>query len=78
MQVYRSFNIYRCQKLFDQINESREYYDKVDQIKRKRMHKDIERRKLAKEVEKEEEKAWEENRDQRVKKWRKFMHLLMK
>ena len=42
------------------------------------MHKDIERRKLAKEVEKEEEKAWEENRDQRVKKWRKFMHLLMK
>mmetsp|Transcript_26326 Transcript_26326/g.30444 ORF Transcript_26326/g.30444 Transcript_26326/m.30444 type:complete len:170 (-) Transcript_26326:32-541(-) len=63
-----------CQKLFDQIEENKEYYERVEQIRRKRMHKDIERRKIAKEIEKEDERAWEENRDKRVKKWRKFIH----
>lgn len=59
-------------KLFQQIEDNKDYYDKVDQIKKKRMHKEVERRKLMKEIEKEDEKSWEENRDKRVKQWRNF------
>lgn len=51
-----------CQKLFDQVEDSKKFYDKVEIIKRKRMHKDLETRKLAKEVEKEVEREWEDNR----------------
>lgn len=34
----------------------------------------MERQKLLKEIEKEDERAWEENRDKRVKQWRNFMN----
>lgn len=64
-----------CQKLFDQIEDSKKFYDKVEIIKRKRMHKDLETRKLAKEVEKEVEREWEDNRDKRAKDWRKFQQV---
>lgn len=60
--------------MFDQIEDNKEYFEKVDRIKRKRMHKDLERQQIAKEIQKEDEKEWEENRDKRVKKWRKFMN----
>lgn len=48
-------------------------FERVDRIKKKRMHETVERRKIAKELEQEEEREWEENRDKRVKGWRKFV-----
>ena len=44
----------------------------MEVIKKKRMHKDLEKRKLAKEIEKEQEREWEDNRDKRAKDWRSF------
>mmetsp|Transcript_24890 Transcript_24890/g.22083 ORF Transcript_24890/g.22083 Transcript_24890/m.22083 type:complete len:80 (+) Transcript_24890:151-390(+) len=36
------------------------------------MHKDIEKKVLAQEIRKEQEKEWEDGRDKRAKNWRKF------
>ena len=36
------------------------------------MHKDLEKRKLAKEIKNEQEREWEDNRDKRAKDWRTF------
>jgi DnaJ homolog subfamily C member 8 len=61
-----------CKRLFDQIEENKEIYERADRIKRKRMHREMETQQIVKEIEKEDEREWEENRDKRVKKWRKF------
>ncbi|CAI2377685.1 unnamed protein product [Moneuplotes crassus] len=61
-----------CQKLFDQIEDNQRYFERVETIKRRRMHKDMEKRKIAREVEKEVEREWEDGRDKRAKDWRNF------
>ena len=61
-----------CTLLFEKIEQSKDLHTKMEQVNRKRVHKEVERRKLMKEIEKEDEKAWEENRDKRVKQWRTF------
>ena len=47
-----------CTLLFEKIEQSKDLHTKMEQVNRKRVHKEVERRKLMKEIEKEDEDFW--------------------
>ncbi len=59
-------------KLFEEIEEKKTHFQRMETTSRKRMQEDKERIEREEEMKKKEEKEWEHTRDKRVKSWRKF------
>lgn len=61
-----------CKKLFEEIEERKQHFDRLDQAYKRKKHHETEKSKAQEDVLKEDLKAWEENRDKRVESWRTF------
>mmetsp|Transcript_40094 Transcript_40094/g.29588 ORF Transcript_40094/g.29588 Transcript_40094/m.29588 type:complete len:121 (+) Transcript_40094:394-756(+) len=61
-----------CKKLFEEIEDRKQYFERMDQAYKRKKRFEAEKQKAKEEVLKEDLKAWEDNRDKRVESWRSF------
>lgn len=63
-----------CTSLFSEINDRRDQLIRMDNAYKRKRGADLAKVAAKEEVEKEDLKAWEEGREQRVNAWRDFSH----
>ncbi len=63
-----------CHNLFKEIEERRDQLIRMDNAYKRKRGAELEKAAAKEEVEKEDLKAWEEGREQRVNAWRDFSH----
>ena len=61
-----------CKKLFEEIEERKKHFERIELCQKKRMRDEQERRKIIQDIETQDRQDWEANRDNRVKTWRTF------
>lgn len=61
-----------CRKLFDEIEERKQHFERLDSAYKRTKRNEFEKAKVKEEIIKEDIKAWEDGREQRVDNWRKF------
>ena len=61
-----------CKKLFEEIEERKQHFERLDSAYKRKKRTEAETKKAQEEVIKEDQKAWEDNRDKRVDNWRSF------
>jgi DnaJ family protein C protein 8 len=61
-----------CQKLFDEIEERKNHYQRTEESQRKRQHEEQEEKKIKEQIRQMTEEEWEKTREDRVKNWRNF------
>eukprot|EP01017_Pseudomicrothorax_dubius_P031922 TRINITY_DN4126_c0_g1_i1.p1 TRINITY_DN4126_c0_g1~~TRINITY_DN4126_c0_g1_i1.p1 ORF type:complete len:232 (+),score=88.04 TRINITY_DN4126_c0_g1_i1:109-804(+) len=61
-----------CTKLFDEIEERKQHYIRLEENQRRREKEELENKRLQEKVKQMTEEEWEQTREQRVENWRKF------
>jgi len=61
-----------CQKLFDEIEERKNHYQRTEESQKKRQHEEMEEKKIKEQIRQMTEEEWEKTREDRVKNWRDF------
>jgi len=66
-----------CQKLFEEIEERKKHFERLESSAKKRAREEAETVKVEDQIKTEESKAWENSRDKRVDNWRAFKSKLV-
>lgn len=61
-----------CKKLFEEIEDRKQHFERLDAAYKRKKRVEIETKLVQEEILKEDQKAWDENRDKRVDAWRSF------
>ena len=61
-----------CRQLFEEIEDRKSYFERMDQALKRKKRAEAEQAQVSKEIQKEDMKAWEDTRDERVASWRTF------
>jgi len=61
-----------CKKLFEEIEERKQHFERLDSAYKRKKRVEVETNKAKEEILKEDMKAWDDNRDNRVNAWRSF------
>lgn len=64
-------------KIIDEIEERKQYSEKMEQANKKREREEIETARMKEELERQQNKEWETYRDKRVKNWNRFRERVM-
>jgi len=66
-----------CQKLFEEIEERKKHFERLESSAKKRAREEAETVKVEEQIKSDESKAWENSRDKRVDNWRAFKSKLV-
>lgn len=61
-----------CKQLFEEIEERKQHFERLDSAYKRKKRVEVETKIVQEQIVKEDQKAWDENRDKRVDAWRNF------